>query len=108
MKDKEIDTLLLCKLQNGKDYAIEVLAKEFKTDKATIHRSFMRLNKREGWSIRPYNMTPYRKVTASISGARRAFNMPLPERGRRKGERYDHHLAEPDWERTLYQVRRPD
>lgn len=106
MKDLEIDQLLLLKLVNGKDYSLEDLAKEFKTDKAIIHKSFMRLNQRHGWSIRPYNMYPYRKIARSIIGYKR--QTPLPDRGRKKGERYNHHLAEPDWERTIYQVKRPN
>lgn len=32
---------------------------------------------------------------------------PRYNRGRAKGEKYDHDTAEPDWQRTLYEVKRP-
>lgn len=97
MKIDEIDKTLLVILENGNYYSLEELSSKLGVDKADIHRSFIRLCKLQGWSIRPYNRLPYW----------RGFGV-FHNRGRNKGEKYDHDNAEPDWLRTLYEVKRPE
>lgn len=53
MKIDEIDKTLLVTLENGNYYSLEELSSKLGVDKADIHRSFMRLCKLPGWSIRP-------------------------------------------------------
>lgn len=96
------DLAILEKLENQKVYSLEELSRELGVDKADVHRSFMRLCRRDGWSIRPYNRTPYWR------GMDRRQPYPRQNRGRAKGERYYHDMAEPDWDRTLFEVRRPE
>lgn len=110
-KPQDIDTYLISKLENGKFYTLEVLSSELCVDKADIHKSFMRLCKIKGWSIRPHNRLPYwRSYFSAKSIMEKTFvrDYPRENRGRAKRERYDHDHAEPDWLRTLYKVRRPE
>jgi hypothetical protein len=102
----KIDTykILFDKLENEKFYTLESLSEEIGVEKAEVHKAFVELCKLPGWSIRPSNCTPY------WSGFRQAGGIKYPRtnRGRTKGEPYDHDMAEPDWNRTKYVVRRPE
>ena len=107
-----LDSLLMSLLEDGKYYTLEQLSEDLEYPKDDIHRSFVRLCKNDGWSIRPENDTPYwrddRNYSYGSDGRERIVRpMPRVNRGREKGETYDHDHAEPDWERTSYKVRRP-
>jgi hypothetical protein len=113
MKPEDIDKNLLGLLENEGYYSLEELSSKLNVDKADIHRSFMRLCKLEGWSIRPYNRLPYWRQDfygASWDKVNQCVVRPYPRhnRGRAKGEKYDHDTVEPDWLRTKYVVRRPE
>lgn len=108
MKPEDIDKNLLGLLENEGFYSLEELSSKLNVDKADIHRSFMRLCKLEGWSIRPYNRLPYWRGFGVLFNGMGIRNHPRYNRGRAKGEKYDHNTAEPDWLRTLYVVRRPE
>ena len=103
MKPKDIDNALMLKLQNDKYYTLEELSKEIDAPRADIHRSFARLKMQSGWSITPNNGTPYWRCPTV-----HRKDYPRQNRGREKGEVYNHEHAEPDWERTSFYVRRPD
>ena len=111
MKPEDIDKTLLVTLKNGERYTLEALSSKLGVDKADIHKSFMRLCKLPGWSIRPYNRLPYWRGFGvdswkSLKNFIRLY--PRHNRGRVKGEKYDHDTNEPDWLRTQYEVRRPE
>ena len=108
MKPQDIDIVLISKLKNGDYYTLEDLSSELGVEKSDVHKSFMRLCKLEGWSIRPYNRLPYWRQNFNTSFGDHVRPYPRYNRGRAKGEKYDHDTSEPDWLRTLYVVRRPE
>lgn len=111
MKPEEIDNLLLALLKNGESYSLESLSSQLEIEKADVHQSFMRLSRLNGWSIRPYNRLPYwRSYFSAKSFIKKIFvrDYPRENRGRAKGEKYNHDYTEPDWLRTMYKVRRPE
>lgn len=112
MKPQDIDNALCEKLENDHSYTLESLSAELGIDKADVHRSFIRLCRQPGWSIRPSNRTAYwRDYYSERNFAHyRTYTRqdPISNRGRKKGEKYEHCPAESDWNRTYFKVRRPE
>jgi len=108
MKPQDIDKFLIAKLTNDNYYTLEALSAELGVEKADIHKSFMRLCRQPGWSIRPHNRTAYWRAWDYKLNKFGMREEPISNRPRKKGEKYDHCPAESDWERTLFKVRRPE
>lgn len=87
-------------LRDGTYVTTEALAERLRVSRVAVQRAFTVLQRSPGWSFRASNHTAYWRAS---SYRNRGYN----NRGRKKGDRYDHDSAEPDWERTSYLVRRP-
>ena len=102
-------TLLRAHLENGKLYSVEGLAEKFECTHADVSRAFKQLCALPGWSIRPENQVAYERSQHTHATDRRGYRyLPILNRGRKKGEKYEHDRNESYWERTQYRVRRPE
>ena len=91
-----LDELLKLELENGSYYSLEGLAAKYHVDKAEIHRSFMRLSRQNGWSIRPYNDFPKGRDHYRYWGGSRELphkNSHYNQSWREKGEKYVHDIG---------------
>lgn len=97
------DTLLQLSLilVNDNYYSLEQLSSELNVSPKIIHKAFMILKTKSGWSITVHNKKPYWRDSPYIR------TEPRLNRGRKKGEKYQHDQYESDWERTLYKIRKP-
>ena len=91
------------RLRGVKYVTAEGIADELKEKRADIHRA-MKLLTTQGWSFRPSNHVAYER---RIYRGEKCRPNPIWNRGRKKGERYNHDYAEPYWTRTSYLVREP-
>ena len=96
----KIETLVMVlevRLRGESYVTAEALSEQLKETRADVQRALQILGTR-GWSVRPRNHLAYG----------RSFRKgPVMNRGRRKGEPYDHDPHEPYWARTTYAVRPP-
>ena len=96
-----LEASLFALLESGESYSLEALSERLGVSRGEIHRAFTRLRVLPGWSIHSHNQTPYGRQV--VDGRKRR----LPLYRRPKGTPYEHDPHEPDWQRTLYLVRRP-
>ena len=104
-----IDILILC--LEGKEYfTAEETSEALKIDRDDIVNAIHQLRIRQGWSIIKENRTAYEREWRTprykqiFKIERDVRDYPIHNRGREKGELYEHDSNESYWERTQYVI----